>query len=192
MQPITPKPAPKLKRGVLTIADLRARSRVDPITHCWHWQGGSDRGRPKIHTLDLARGEKRTIGGPSAVWNIAHGAVPPGAIPYRRCVCTDCVNPTHLGLARSRAELGAHIARSGVWRNPQHLEARMVGLRAAFAVTGKGPTPPEVLRQVVEAPLSESNRALARRLGLTEQLVSKHRRRAHGPHACAAHRRGER
>lgn len=101
---------PKPRRGFATIEDLKRRSVVDPVTHCWHWQGAKavTDGIPRIHAFDHQRGEKRTMSGPRAVWNIAHNESP-RALVYRGCQTTDCVNPAHHRQAWTAAEIGQHI-----------------------------------------------------------------------------------
>jgi len=166
-------PAPKPRRGMATIADLKARSVVDAVTGCWHWQGAkSTDGTPRIHTFDHAVGDKRVLNGPQAVWNIAHGESPAPYLAFRRCVCTDCVNPVHTGKAPSRAAIGLHIRLSGA-RKGTSIDARMANLAKAHAATGKFKTPDVLAIQVIQAPRSVTGRELARRLGISEQVVSR-------------------
>ena len=37
-----------LRRGISTVADIKSRSIVDPVTHCWQWQGGMGKGKAVI------------------------------------------------------------------------------------------------------------------------------------------------
>lgn len=164
--------------SILTIADVRARCAIDPATHCWHWQGArSSDGTPRIHTLDHARTEKRTMSGPMAVWNIAHGAAPlPGHLIYRGCQHRLCLNPAHLREAASKAAIGAHIRRAGT-RKGTSTEQRLANIRLAQIASGAVPTPAEIVLAIRAVPRAEAtNRALARRFNVAEQVVSRIRR----------------
>lgn len=131
--------------SVLTVDDLRRRSERRPGDLCWHWLGAKTTdGSPRIWTLDYERMEKMTLSGPKAVWNIAHGEGPRGRFVFRACVCTDCVNPAHMRLASTRAEMGAHIRLNGA-RKGTHVAQRAENIRKAWAVSGLVPTAPEVV-----------------------------------------------
>jgi hypothetical protein len=167
---------PTRTRGIATIPDVRARSILDPLTGCWHWQGAKAwDGVPRIHAFDHARGEKRVMCGPQAVWNIAHGESPAPKLAFRACTCTDCVNPVHLRLARDKAEIGLHIRRRGN-RKGKALEARRANARLAQIAAGHTPTPPEVVMAVRSAPAVVTNRELAALHGITDKVVSRIRR----------------
>lgn len=170
-----------MKRGVSKIEDLKARSVVDPVTHCWHWQGArAVDGTPRIWTFDHERGEKRAMSGPKAVWNVAHGEPRAGCLVFRRCGSTDCVNPVHHGQARDKAEIGLHIRRAG-WRKGTHVAERAANLVRAREAAGIVRTPDEIVKAIIEAPLSEPGSSVAARLGVTHQVVSRYRRQAYGP-----------
>ena len=160
-------------RGVLTIADVRARCKVD-LGGCWHWLGAKAvDGTPRIWTLDYARCEKRAMSGPKAIWNIAHGCAPtPGFLAFRRCMTTDCVNPVHIALARSKAEMGAHAARFGK-RKGTNLEQRRASIEKAWAANGTILTPPELVRMIRAAPKEVKNTELAERLHMKHNTISK-------------------
>ena len=163
-------------RGVLTIQDLRARSKVD-VGGCWHWLGAkSTDGAPRIYTLDYERKEKRSMSGAKAVWNIAQCCAPtPGFLAFRRCMITDCVNPVHIGLARDKAEIGVHTARTGKRKGTQ-LEQRRANLAKAHAANGNAPTPTEVVRAIRAADKSITGLALAEKFGICNRTVSRIRR----------------
>lgn len=164
-----------MKRGIATIADLRARSAQDPATHCWHWQGASTHdGTPRIWTFDHDRGDKRCMSGPKAVWNIAHGCAPrPGWLVFRRCTTRDCVNPAHHSQAPDKAAIGQHIARRGS-RKGTHIEARRANAAKAQAARGIVPTPAEVVRAI--RTMTGTNVAIAEATGVRHQVVSQIRR----------------
>lgn len=161
-----------------TVADLRARCDIDLRMHCWLWRGAvhSRSGLPILHTFDHARGEKRTMSGPVAAWNIGHQAAPArGRIVFRACCQTLCLNPAHLREARSRAEIGEHIRRSGV-RKGLHLEARRESLKLAHQALGRTLTPPDIVRAIRAAPAGTTGRALAALHRLSRSCVSRIRR----------------
>lgn len=161
-------------RGMSTIDDLRRRSERRPGDLCWHWLGavGSDK-VPRIWTFDHDAGDKKVLPGPRAVWNIAHGEGPGKRLAYRSCFCTECVNPAHIRLAYTRAEIGQQISRSGV-RKGKDVEARMGNLAKAWEALNLKVTPPEV----VAALRAESGTLdqLAERHGINRSTISKIRR----------------
>lgn len=161
------------RRGIATLADIKARSAVDPVTHCWHWQCAKSRdGTPRMHVFDHLVGDKRVLSGPAGVWNLAHGGSPWPKLVYRCCGTKDCVNPAHMRLAADKAELGLHIARSGR-RKGTALESRRANIRKAHDVTGRHATPDEVAAAILSASRSVTGRALAKHYGISEQVVSR-------------------
>lgn len=167
----------------ITIAELKARSIVDPATHCWIWQGARNERSllPMIYTIDYRKGDKRSISGPLAVWMIAHEEAPTsGHFVYRACGCPMCVNPAHMRLARSRAEIGQHIARSGR-RKGTCLAQRRANARLAAIASGQRITPPEVVAAIRAADSSVTGVQLAATHGISPQSVSRIRR-------CKSHR----
>lgn len=166
-----------MKRGITTIEALRERCVVDPCTHCWLWQGGcTTDGTPRIHTVDYERMTKATMSGPRAAWNIAHGESPPAwALVFRGCQRRLCLNPAHLRLARSKAEIGAHIRLAGT-RKGTAVEARRANVRIAALASGKVYTDPDVVRAIRHAPPEATSVSLAAIYGLAQQTVSRIRR----------------
>lgn len=175
----TPAPAhlrPR-KTGLATVADVRARCIVDPVTGCWNWQGGTSlHGDPRLWAFCHRKGDKRCMTGPLAMWNIAHGASPtPGYLVFRRCVNMLCLNPVHLGTAKTKADIGLHIQRAGT-RKGTCLEQRRANLAKAQAVTGHTATAPEKVARIRSADKSETCLALAAELGISKSAVSRIRR----------------
>jgi hypothetical protein len=164
-------------KGVLTVADLYSRCEVDRITGCWHWKGAvSSDGCPRIWTLDYRRVEKRSMSGPLAVWNIAHKAAPTdGFLVFRRCQTTDCCCPVHLGLARSKAEIGTHVKRMGN-RKGTCLPQRRANIAKAIEALGIKVTPSHVVQAIRLAGPEVSNIQLAEEHGIKHTTVSKIRR----------------
>lgn len=163
---------PKLGH-ITSIAELRARCCVDPSTHCWNWTGGlNTSGVPRVYGIDYAIGDKRVMVGTQAVWNLAHQEAPPrGNLVMRACGNRLCLNPAHLRLMRSKAEMGEHVRRAGYLKGTA-VESRRANLAKARAAAGVVPTPDERVRAIRAADASTTNRALARQLGVTESTVS--------------------
>ena len=160
-------------RGVLTVDDLKARSKVDPTTRCWNWQGAATKGQPRIWTLDYERIVKRVLPGPKAVWNIAHNEPPPRwATIYRSCCNSMCVNPVHMR-AGTRDEMFAHIKRAGVWRNGRRAQAARKGIEEMLRRRGVVLLPDEIVREIRLAPKTMTGRSLAKRFGIHENTVSR-------------------
>lgn len=160
--------------SILTIDDIKRRSTRAPGDLCWHWQGAkATDGTPRIWTFDHDRCEKRAISGPKAIWNIAQQCGTRGLWAARVCVCTDCVNPAHIKLFTSKAELGAHIRLNGA-RKGKHTDTWTASLRKAWEASGVYPTPPEVVRQI----RSETGtlREIGDRHGLSFKTVGRIRR----------------
>lgn len=168
----------KLPRGVLTVDDLKARCVVDPVSHCWLWQGAtSDLGRqPRIWTFDHERVEKRAMSGPLAAWNIAFGEAPrPGHLVFRCCQRNLCLNPAHLRQAASKKEIGLHIQRAKT-RVGTHVEQRRENVRAAWRATGCKLIDAAIVREIRQASASTTNRKLAALHNVSEGVVSNIRR----------------
>jgi ethanolamine utilization microcompartment shell protein EutL len=112
------------------------------------------------------------MSGHKAVWNLAHGKAPlPGFLIFRRCVTTDCVNPVHMGEAKSKADIGEHIARNGA-RKGTYVEQRAASAAIGRAVRGIVDTPAEIVLALRAAPASVSNLELAAQHGLSHTTVS--------------------
>lgn len=180
----------KWKVGLATVDDVRARCVINPATHCWEWQGArqfrtdASKGQPVMHAFDHARGEKRTMSGPAAVWNIAHGRAPlPGYKVFRACCSTTCVNPAHLREVKTQAEIGLHQRRAGVLKGRPMTEAGRAVLRKAHEAAGILYVADEKVAAIRSAPAEVTGRELAQRLGISEQTVSRIRR---GTRRCDA------
>lgn len=162
--------------GLHTVAAIKSHCIVDPVTHCWHWQGANSNGRPRIYTIDLRRMEKRMLDGPLALWMIAHGEVPRG-IPYRYCLVHDCANPAHLQRASSRAELTKILAAKGLFQTPVNIAIRKANAAIARAKSGQVDTPDDVVRAIRAIGTSMSGREIARQFNLSESTALRIRSR---------------
>ena len=165
-----------MKRGILTVADLRACCDVNQTNGCWIWQGGRTNGAPRLWTFDHERGEKRVMTGPKGVWNIAHQAAPrKGWLVFRRCQVRLCMHPVHMGQARNLIELGKHIQLLGSQKGTMDAQrhANLVKARESQAVTS---TPREVVLACRSAGADVTNVSLARLHGIGPSTVGRIRR----------------
>lgn len=162
----------------ITVEQLQARCIVDPATHCWLWQGGTTKGRPRIYTMDYGRIEKRAMTGSLAAWHIAHQAPPlKGRLVYRCCGSKLCVNPAHMREANGHADLNTILGRSGRLKG-LHSDLRLQALVKARAANDVRPTPAHVVRMIRDAPASLTNVALAAMHGCNHSTVSRIRNRS--------------
>jgi hypothetical protein len=161
-----------MSRGILRVQDLHARSVRVEGSKCWIWRGAyaSDKVSPRIWTLDYDRGEKRTLSGPRAVLSISSGAPIGDKLAFMACCNSKCVNPEHVRVAASKAEIGAHYSAAGK-RKGTHYEQRLAAVRKAQAARGLVPTPESVVRVIRAAGAEVSTRALARAHGIAEQTA---------------------
>lgn len=162
---------------IRTVAELKDRCELNPVTRCWNWVGATATdGTPRIYAFDNNLGEKRTMTGMVAAWNIAHGAGPlAGWIVGRSCGNRRCLNPVHLREFRNKAELGAHIRLAG-WRVGNSTEQRRANARLASTAAGIEYTSPEVVRAIRAAPATVTGKALGLQFGIAHQTVSLIRR----------------
>jgi hypothetical protein len=150
--------------GIRTVADLRARCRVDDDTGCWHWSMGFSQGSPRIHlALD---GRNTAMRGRRAALLLARGKdVRPGLVVFARLQCrsADCVNPAHCR-AGTRQQHGEWQRLSGTGRTP----AKQVGAVKGWTVRPRRFTPEQVHR-IRNG--SESVAALAREFGVAMNSI---------------------
>lgn len=166
-----------MKRGVTTVADLRARSVVDPATHCWHWKGpASAEGDLRLWTFDYRRGDKGSVTLSSGAFMIAFERAP-RAYAYRCCGVSDCVNPAHLREVPNRAAIGRALALSGRLKGTL-LEQRRANVAKAHQARGITATPAEVVRAIRNAAPEVLNIHLAAQFGIGRTTVGKIRRGA--------------
>lgn len=160
-----------ISRGVATIDDLRERCRIDPVTPCWHWLGGTSCGKPVLFVFDHERGKKRVMPGPRAAFCVCFGRAPiPGWKVVRTCTVGDCLAPYHLKEVRT---VPKHQARTGVLKGI-HLEQKRAALAKARAVKGDAPdlTEEQVLR--VRQQLGKRTQyAIAADLGVARGVINR-------------------
>ena len=156
------------------LEEIRGNCRM--VDGHWLW-GGSLRpdGRANIWAPDHTRGGVMgTQAGPRAVWHALTGeAIPAGWRAYSTCDEQTCCNPAHIACAPA-AKVYARVARSGV------LKGRANRILANRAINRKRATVDSADIAEIQAS-SETGVAIAARMGLSRQVVSKARR---GEYRC--------
>lgn len=156
-----------------TIEAIKARCTVNPVTHCWEWRGATTHGQPRVWAFDASAGEKRSITGACAVWQIAFGRKPrPGEIVYRACGCILCLNPAHLR-AGPKSAMGENIRLSGRWAGLPCSPARLRALDLARKARGTTPTDRNIVIAIRQAPSTVTTTALALQHGISVQTASR-------------------
>lgn len=152
-----------------TLDDIKGRCVVDDITGCWLWKGAITReGQARIWQYDFAAQKMAAMPGKKAVWYaINQKPLPSGWLVYGTCNCQTCMNPEHIKDGTA-ADWGRHMSDSGIHKNsiPRMLASRRTGMKRSVMT-------PETLREVLAS--NESGKALARRLGVSMQTISKAR-----------------
>lgn len=171
-----------MKQGVNTIAALRERSRIDPATHCWHWQGCTRDGRPRIWAPDIDRIDKRVLSGPRAVWFIAHGTPLGNLVAYMACWTRDCVCPSHVRCG-TRADFSTAMARAGLLKG-HHVVRRASAIKAR-AAAGIVDIPAHVVLALRDLAPTTTPQALAMQFGISQQSIRRMLRGASYSHVVA-------
>jgi len=109
------------------------------------------------------------------VLSISSGAPTGGKLAFMACCNSKCVNPEHVRVAASKAEICAHYSAVGT-RKGTHYEQRIAAVRKAQAARGLVPTPESVVRVIRAAGSEVTTRALARAHGIADQTASRIRR----------------
>ncbi|RTL08961.1 MAG: hypothetical protein EKK62_04795 [Acidimicrobiia bacterium] len=163
-----------IPRSINTVDDVRARCRIDPVTHCWHWLGATSRGKPVMYTLDPGRVDKRVMPGRRAVWCIAHGSAPsPGYLVVASCGVSDCVAPAHLIEVRGRAGVTQRLARAGRLRGIAVAQKRAAAAtaRARKGVVDLQPDQVRQIRALLAAGASQAE--VGRGMGLSRGVINR-------------------
>lgn len=151
-----------------TLEDIRGRCRIDADGH-WIWTGAvRPNGRPTIHAPDYTKGGMCAQCGPRAVWHCLTGrAIPPGHWVYglceeKLCLCPKCIT------CCTPDEFGHRLAESGAWKGKTNriLANRAIGRRRSRVTA-------ELIAEIQAS--AETGLAIARRLNLSQTLVSKAR-----------------
>lgn len=155
----------------MTLDDIKGRCHIDDDGH-WIWKGALSEGKwPRIWAPDHTQpgSPMKVQVGRRAVWHVSTGqAIPKGWRVFGTCPVDRCLNPGHMKCGTT-AEWGEHVSKSGIHAgNVRRLAAaRQLGRKRSVMTA-------ETRMEIITSP--ETGRALARRLGISEQTVSKVRR----------------
>lgn len=160
-----------MTRGITTIDHLRARSIIDPVTRCWHWQGAKIKGQPRIWTLDIDRVEKTVLNGARAVWFISHGTPLGHLQAWMGCGTADCVCPVHVRRG-TRSEWTRFMTSTGRMQRAA-TPGRVAAAAKGRALAGHVDTPPELVLAIRAAHAAGEASALelVERTGIGRSVV---------------------
>lgn len=152
-----------------TLDEVRGACRIDE-NGCWIWTGAMQTNMPKMLAPDwtTAEGAMRVQLGRRAVWHILHGnPIPAGHRVFGTCRDVRCLNPKCIdcGPPSKWRKVRSIVAKRHVIS--QQLNGRKGG-RARTVLTA------EMIDEIQQS--RETGRALARRMHISEQTVSKARR----------------
>ncbi|MFP5467912.1 MAG: hypothetical protein ACLGG8_10365 [Gammaproteobacteria bacterium] len=152
-----------------TVDDIKGRCVVDTITGCWIWRGAVSReGQARIWQYDFNAEKMAALPGKKAMWYaVNQKPLPEGWRVYGTCNCQACMNWEHIK-AGTTEQWGQHMSASGIHKGnmARTVAARRTGVKRSVMTA-------ETLHEVLTS--KETGRALARRLGISEQTVSKAR-----------------
>jgi hypothetical protein len=152
--------------GIRTVECLRQRSRVDPVTGCWHWGLSLTRGVPILHCVTPDDGRRIKLRGRRAALYLQRGKdLAKGQIAFARMCCEsdDCVNPEHSRSGNKKAFM-AWLVASGRFIKGKTSNANA----AAWDKRGRTLTP-DMVREIRST--DESTYALAQRFGVSQCAV---------------------
>jgi hypothetical protein len=155
-----------------TLDDIKALCQIDDDTGCWHWRGCLSNGKwPRVYAPNHSKpgSPKEAQTGRRAVWQIVSGkAIPEGHRVHGRCDDPRCLNPAHMRCGPP-SEWGKHLQRTGIYKGKatRVLANRAIG-RARSKLTR------ELITEITGS--QETGKALAARLNLSRDVVSKARR----------------
>lgn len=154
----------------MTLDDIKGRCHIDDEGH-WIWKGALSDGKfPRIHAPDHTKeGSPMVVQtGRRAVWHVTTGeAIPPRWRVFGTCDEGRCLNPKHMECG-TNAEWGQHLSSTGAYKGSirRQAAARKTGRKRSVLT-------PETYQEIMGS--NETGRALAARLEISEQTVSKAR-----------------
>lgn len=148
--------------GVRTLDDLKARCWVDETSGCWHWRMATSEGAAKVYLPGL----KRVCTGLFAAATLSGRKINSGQMAYSTCTTPFCLCPAHTKVGTWK-QWGAWKAATGSWKaKPQRIAACQKTARSKLSKLT-----PELVQEIRAS--EETGRAIAKRMGVSEQLVSK-------------------
>jgi len=157
--------------GIYEVEDLRLRSRIEPECGCWRWGLRVKESGAAQVTL-VIDGKKHDVTGRRAALILAGKRPRRGqeALPRPECLFCDCVNPAH-SCWGTRAERQAILGERGRWSNPE--------MYAAIAEYARSKRKLDDDQRLEVMCSDESGADLARRLGVSPNLIGQIRRKVH-------------
>lgn len=151
----------------MKLEDLKGRCRIEG--GCWIWAGSvTKQGIPRVWAPDftLHGGEKRAQTGRRAMWHVkTKKPIPEGWRVFGTCGEAACINPAH-AICEPVADRGKRVAEAGDLKG----SVRRIMANRAIGRLRSGMTP-DLVNEINRSP--ESGQALARRLSISPQVVSK-------------------
>mgnify|MGYP003527679607 CR=1 FL=1 len=121
------------KNSVRTLADLEARSKVEPSTGCRIWLRSKDK-----DGYGRVRFEGKNVAVHRLAWTLTNGKIPDGLILLHSCDNPPCFNLNHLASGTnldnhddSKAKGRAAIQPGAVHRNAKLTDAQVIEIRAS-------------------------------------------------------------
>ena len=136
--------------GPMRKLPFETRWRLDPITGCHVWTGGTTKGYAQCRRLDGKNGY-----GHRHAWELAHGAIPEGAHVLHRCDNPLCVNVAHLFLGTNADNMRDKTAKGRQLRGEAHPSSKLTAAQVADIRAAKG----------------ETQNSLAARFGVSQSLI---------------------
>ena len=164
--------------GVYTLEAMRERCIVDEDTGCWLWSGAMARGYPRIWTEHPATRVAGSISATMAAWHLAGNPLPVGNVVYRTCNCMRCVNPCHMKTG-TKAAACQFLADSNRYKGQPHRQVanKINGMKRSKLT-------PELITEIRNS--DEQARSMAKRLDVSESLISAYRKGKRGNASIAA------
>ena len=158
------------KAKTMTIDDIKARCFIDD-DGCWIWRGGASAGVPRIFAPNHQKpgSPKEAQVGRRAVWHVVTGKpIPAGHRVFGTCQKQKCVNPACAKCGTGQ-DVGDFTVKTGRFRNrPNRIAASRLTGRKRSVVN------PEIIAEIQSS--NETGLAIARRLNLGREVVSRARR----------------
>lgn len=164
--------------GVYSLEALRERSVIEDGSDCWLWGGAMTRGYPRVWTAHPVTGIPSSVSATMAAWHLAGNWFRPDMVVYRTCGCHKCVNPAHMKCG-TKAVACRFVADSDRHKGQIHRQIanKINGMKRSKLT-------PELIVEIRNS--DEQARAMGKRLGVSESLISAYRKGKRGNAAIGA------